>query len=136
MASLFMSSPKHHSSKMLFKSLKVDFSHRKMSSRFRFFFLASQERPLRQVRSSHDCHFDFSCFSFNSFSFPLISLFLSFCFNSSSFNLNSSSIHLLSPSIHFLISRFLLQPLACFHHHPEPLKNLGLLAKRYRESKK
>ena len=31
--------------------------------------------------------------------------------------------------------QFLLQPLVCFHHH-EPLKSLGLLAKRYWESKK
>ena len=30
--------------------------------------------------------------------------------------------------------QFLLQPLACFHHHYQPLKNLGLLAKLYRES--
>ena len=46
------------SPKMLFKSPKVDFSHRKMFSRFRFFFLASQERLSRRVRTSRDRQFD------------------------------------------------------------------------------
>ena len=40
------------------KSPKVVFSHRKMFSRSRFFFLASQERPSRRVRTYRDRHFD------------------------------------------------------------------------------
>ena len=46
------------SPKMLFESPKVDFSHRKMFSRSRFFFLASQERPSTRVQTSCDRHFD------------------------------------------------------------------------------
>ena len=37
---------------------KCSFSHRKMFSRLRFFFLASQKRPLRRFRTSSDRHFD------------------------------------------------------------------------------